>query len=333
MANLRREDRGQIILVAAFALAIIFVAMALIVNSAIFTENLASRGETSGADGALSMRANVEANVGDAVTAANRNDNGSVSELNDAVRASIRNISRQTGSQSARSGRLVDVGYNSATNGTRIYKTNSSNFTNSAGTEDYRVVSGVSRVTGGDGTRAFEIDASNISATGNSSAFEVRAQQSGATGNQNSWRARIWNASGNDSVHVRTLKNDSSTTVIEDCEVNTASSSVRIALTEGTINGEECDALGTAPTGDSFHFGAGTNVGPSDTYNIAFANAGNITGNFSMVVHPLTGSLTGLASGLGEDHAIYDVTVNYTYFTTDLRYQTEVRVAPGEPDV
>ena len=71
MANLRDDDRGQIILVAAFAIAVIFVSLALIVNSAIFTENLASRGETAGSDGALSMRAMVETNVGDSMEAIN----------------------------------------------------------------------------------------------------------------------------------------------------------------------------------------------------------------------------------------------------------------------
>jgi len=122
VAHLSGEDRGQILLVAAFALAVIFVAMALIVNSAIFTENLASRGETSGSDGALSMRADVATSVGAGVEAANRNDNGSVGELTDAVSASVRNISRQTGRQSARSGRVVDVSYQSATEGARIYQ-------------------------------------------------------------------------------------------------------------------------------------------------------------------------------------------------------------------
>jgi len=333
VANLSRDDRGQILLVAAFALAVIFVAMALIVNSAIFTENLASRGETAGSDGALSMRADVTENVGEAVEAANRNDDGSVS----AVQASIRNISRQTGHQSARSGRVVDVAYQSGKEGARIYRANDSNFTNAAGDARYQLVGNVSRVDEGNGTRAFVIEASSITAT-STSPFEIRVQNSTASGNANSWRTRIWNAGG-DTVHVQTVKNDGGTTV-EDCEVTKDSPGdvIRIDVTGGTIDGEECDALLTAPSGENFHFGAGTGVTPgtADTYDISFANATEITGNFSMVVYegPKDLELLSYASdGPKSNTALYEVTVAYTHLTADLRYETDVRVATGEPDV
>jgi hypothetical protein len=330
VANLRRGERGQIILVAAFALAVIFVAMALIVNSAIFTENLASRGETTGSNGALSMRAMVETNVGDGVAAANRNNYSSESDLTAAVRASIRTISEQTGRQSARSGRLVDISYQDERFGERIYQSDS-NFTNGDNDENYQVVGSVGRVTDGNGTRAFRIDATSISASDNDSAFTVRVQDSDiTTGNENSWRARIWRVDST-TIHVRTIKNDDGTASTEDCEIihDASLPSVRIDVTGGTIDGEECDALATAPSGENFHFGAGA----TDTYDISFENAANIEGNFSMVVHPeSTLDLAGLLSGPESDPALYDVTVRYSYLTTDLRYETDVRVAPGEPD-
>ena len=339
MAHLSGDDRGQILLVAAFALAVIFVAMALVVNSAIFTENLASRGETSGSEGALSMRADVSASVGDGIEAANRNNNSSEAALTGAVRASVANISVQTGHQSARSGRVVDVSYDSARPGVRIYRSDDSNFTNAAGDEAYRLVGDVPRVDDANGTRAFVIEASDIAATDNSSAFEISAQDSSAGGNQHSWRARIWDA-GSDTVHVRTLKNDSGTTVVEDCEVRNDSpgTAVTIDVTGGTIDGEECDALATGPSGGNFHFGAGTGVTPgtSDTYNISVANADNIEGSFSLVVYQGATALTlptDSSDGPSSSDALYDVTVRYTHYTTDLRYETDVRVAPGEPDV
>ncbi|MBX0284868.1 hypothetical protein EGH22_00885 [Halomicroarcula sp. F28] len=339
MANLSRDDRGQILLIAAFALAVIFVAMALIVNSAIFTENLATRGETAGSEGALSMRADVAENVGEAMEAANRNDHGSVDNLTTAVNASIRQISQQTGGQSARSGRVVDVTNRTYTEGTRIYRANESNFTNEAGDESYQLVGDVARVDDANGTRAFVIEASSITAGGPTSAFEIRVQDSTASGNENSWRARIWNASG-DNVSVRTLKNDSGTTVVEECRVTKDSPgpNVTIDVTGGTIDGEECDALGTAPSGESFHFGAGTGVAPgtSDTYDISFNNSDEITGTYSLVVYEepsVLDLLPDASDGPKSSPALYDVTVEYTYLTTDLRYETDVRVAPGEPDV
>ncbi|WP_262178435.1 DUF7261 family protein [Haloarcula laminariae] len=331
MADLSGGDRGQIILVAAFALAIIFVALALIVNSAIFTENLASRGETTGSGDALSMRAMVETNVGDAVRSANRHDNSSTATLTAAVNAGISNISKQTGRQGARSGRVVDVAYDSSRAGKRLYQSNGTTFANDS-SDAYPVAEDVTRVAGGNGTRAFELDATGIAASDNASAFTVRVQEHGLdSGNENSWRARIWRVDA-DTVHVRTLKNESGTRTTEDCEVthDPTVSSVHIDVTGGTIQGEECDALTTGPTGENFHFAAGA----TDNYDISFANAGNITGNFSMVVHPGAGlALPSLDTTLQSSDALYDVTVRYTYVTTDLRYETDVRVAPGETDV
>ncbi len=338
MANLSRDDRGQILLIAAFALAVIFVAMALIVNSAIFTENLATRGETAGSEGALSMRADVTENVGEAVEAANRNDDGA--DLEDAVEASVRQISQQTGRQSARSGRVVDISYASSKEGERIYQGNDSDFTNVDGDESYELVGDVARVDDANGTRAFLIETSTSDLPANNdTAFAIRAQESGLTsGNENSWRARIWSPSS-DTVHVRTLKNDSDTTVVEDCEVTKDSpgTNITIDVTGGSIDGEECDALRTAPSGENFHFGAGTGVEPgtSDTYDISFDNADEITGTYSLVVYD--GGSLDVSLDLSDDTksstALYDVTVEYTYLTTDLRYETDVRVAPGEPDV
>jgi len=339
VADLNGDERGQILLVAAFALAVIFVSMALIVNSAIFTENLASRGETAGSDRALSMRATVETNVGEGIAAANRNNNSSPTELVDATRADIRTLSRQTGRQAARSGRVVDVTYQSNRPGVRIAQTDGSALTTGGGVTDYRVVGGVSRVDGANGTRAFEIAASDITATDNASAFEVSVQRTGATGNENSWRARIYRT-GAETVHIRTLRNNSTSTLVEDCEVTRDSglSTFRIDLTGGTVDGEPCDALGTAPSGANVHFGAGTDVTPggTDTYDIEFANADQVTGNFSMVVYrrpSTTLDLSSIGTSPTSTTALYDVTVRYTHLTTDLRYETDLRVAPGEPDV
>jgi hypothetical protein len=335
VAHLNGGDRGQILLIAAFVLAVIFVALALIVNSAIFTENLASRGDTAGSDGALSMRADVATNVGDGIRAANRNDNGSVNDLTAAVRASVRNISKQTGRQSARSGRIVDVANQSYSEGRRLYQSDGSSFSNETGTNDYVVASGVSRADDGNGTRAFIIEADSISASTNSSAFEIRAQRSLATGTDDSWRARIWR-NGTDAVHVRTLRNNGSDTVVADCEVtqDPSSTDFDIDVTGGTIEGEYCGALATGPTGERFHFASGTGVGGSENYDISFANADQISGSYSLVLYNDADlSLPSTSSSLRSDIALYDVTVRYTYYTADLRYETDVRVAPGEPDV
>nr|WP_254283016.1 hypothetical protein [Halomicroarcula limicola] len=336
---MRGRERGQLLLVTALALAVVFVALALIVNSAIFSENLASRGETAGSDDALEMRGMVETNVGDAVRIANRQNYSG--DLDGAVEDAVKNTSGQTEHQEVRRGRLVNVAVQGSTEGVRIAQNDSSSFTDDSNATNYKVVGGVKRVAGGNGTRAFRIDATSID-DGSGTPFEVKVNESGATGNENSWRMQIWTtAAGGDTVHVRTLRNESGTTTQEACEVTVDSDSptYRIDVTRGTIDGEPCDALGTAPSGENFHFGSGTGVGTSDEYDVYFRNASQIEGNFSMVVHDDGGLDLPLVDGvLGggqpyETDALYDVTVRYEYSTADMRYETDIRVAPGEPDV
>jgi len=104
---------------------------------------------------------------------------------------------------------------------------------------------------------------------------------------------------------------------------------VYIDVTGGTIDGEPCPALQTGASGENFHFGSGA----GSSYNTSFVNASNIEGNFSMTVHGSGLDLSAIGTEITTDTALYDVTVEYTYATSDLRYETAVRVAPGEPDV
>ena len=64
-----RRDRAQLMLVTALALAVVLVVLVLLVNTAIYTENLATRGVDVGADDALEHRAAVVDGVGGVVVA------------------------------------------------------------------------------------------------------------------------------------------------------------------------------------------------------------------------------------------------------------------------
>lgn len=333
MADIAGRDRGQIILIAAFALAVTFVALALLVNSAIFTENLASRGETAGSDGALSMRAMVEENVGHTVEAANRHNHSD--DLQETVERGVRNVSTQAALHHSTSGALVDVTYDDEREGVRIVQEAPDSFTVDGDDTDYQVVGDVERVSGANGTRAFRINASDVNADTNASAFEVKANESGAgaTGNENSWRMRVW-LDPSDELHVRTLRNESGSTDVETCSVTVAEAPYHVDVTGGTVAGRPCDALGTGPDGENFHFGSGA----GDEYDLYFRNADQIEGTYSMVVHGEEGlldlgNIDDLTGG-GEPYhtdALYDVTVRYTYETSETRYGTDIRVAPGEP--
>lgn len=328
MANLR--DRGQIILVAAFALAVIFIALALIVNSAIFTENLASRGETSGSDGALSMRAMVEESAGSNLERVNRDGTTSYGTLESDMDASLSELSNQIGRQEARKGRLVNVsGVNhpmtpAPTEGARIYEDDPADPLASSG---YTVVTGVSRATTDgsvveNGTRAFRIQVTDITRTDSSNRFTVTA-----TDGTDSWVADIYQVSSSDTVRVETENGDGDTNT---CEVtlDDITQPFQIDITDGTIDDKPCSALRETGNGENFAFAAGA----GNTYNIIFTNPDAIDGEFSMTVNQNSFADINTPGDTQADEALYDVTVRYGYSTSDLTYVSEVRVAPGEPD-
>jgi hypothetical protein len=314
VAHLRDDGRGQLLLVAGLALALVFIGLALVVNSAIFTENLASRGETAGSDGALAARAATEANAGRAIEQANRYN---TSAPVDAFNRSLRNVSTQTESLSATSGTLSNVTYVDHRNGKRV-----SGAIDRAD-DDYTVANGAERVSGANGTRGLVFNSAGL--PGESTPLVVKVNDTTVTGDRNSWRAQIWETTGD--VHVKTLRNGTTASEnrTERCAVPSSAVN-RIEVTAGLVNGQPCDALRRNDSGANFWFGNGA----GDEYDVHFRNTNGVSGEFEMVADSdggLSIPLTTLA-----DDAIYDAEVQFVYDGPDVWYNTTVRVAPGEPD-
>ncbi|WP_436900410.1 hypothetical protein [Halovenus halobia] len=313
MANLspgddRRSDRAQLILVTAFALAAIFLGLAIIVNSAIFTENLATRSENVDSTEALEYRHSTTQAVGNVIGYANKfNSTGTdPTPVWRSVSRSIGELNDYTGIQQARSGTAVALELNSTTNGSRIFQTDGTSFESNRSNASWTLADNV------DQTRAFEINASNID-----NPFSVIVNDS-----SNTWEAEI--DSGSITV---TRPSGASETCSETIET--------VDLTDGTVNGEPCPALIDTENGEPLHFGAG--VGPD--YTVRFENADEIFGNYSLVVDNTSLSSSndnyadvgGPGDGPRVTPAMYSAIVEMHYQTPEIEYHTLVRVAPGEP--
>lgn len=343
MADLRsavgdrsRPERGQIILVAAFALAVTFIALALVVNSAIFTENLASRGELGGSDEALYFRAELASMVGETIGYANVHN---TSDLSDAIETNVANTSYVIERQAAANGAFVNVTLPGPVvrDGSRITQNESSQraFTSANGASDWSVVEDVQRESGGNGTRAFvmNVTKSSLSSDG-SSPFTIRATQWTNAGTD--WQLRVWRDGSTSDVIVVEVENGAG--AVRECRTVVEESWARIRVTEGTIDGRPCQALrraadpgDTAPT--DFRFAAGI----GSRYNVSFANGTMAAGNYSLVTTntSIAGSQTLNGSGSRASPygtpAAYSIAVDYRYDTPKMTYRTRVRVAPGEP--
>jgi hypothetical protein len=332
MANLTHRDRGQIILLAGFALAITFVALAVILNSVIFTENLASRGDTGGGTDALETRAMVENSVGADVRATNWYNYSSDSALTVGVQTAITNTSDQLALGQVTSGVITRMTFDSRTLGSRINQSDRTRMLTAAdGSPDWPVVQDVERDGGENATRAFELNLT----TGDLADVEGNAFRVTATEYKGSafWQARIWDGTG-DTVNVEVSR-----TGLPDrrCSLSVSDAAARISLTEGTIEDQPCRALRTTADGANYWFASGA----TERYNITFENGDEAVGTYSLVtrnstIDTMAGSSPFVNSQDGaQPHAtpaLYSVRVLFDYQTQAIRYNTDIRVAPGEPD-
>jgi hypothetical protein len=326
MADL--SERGQILLIAAFALAVTFVALAVVVNSAIYTENLASRGEVAGSSEGVVYQHQIVQSTGEAIGFANRYNYSSPGMLEDSLEQSLSTIGRLGGAQQARGGQLVNVSYVGETIGTRIAENASGGSTfleNSGSREDWQLAEDVDR------TRNFQIEAHKSGLeTSQSSAFSVIANESNT--NDDIWQMWIYRdgIGGDFLVEVEPADGGSA----ETCRFGTSGiDEYDIDVTDGTVNEQRCHALTrSGTTGRQMWFGTG--IPSSNSYNITFQNGNDIQGNYSLVIQGTanTSNLAPSPTNVApfETEAIYDATIDYVYLTSNIRYQTEIRVAPGE---
>lgn len=311
MADLN-DGRGQIILVAAFALGVIFIALAVVVNAAIFTENLATRGEATSDSDALHYRHEVEESAGRALDFVNAEGTGSVSDFE----SNLTNISLQGTRQKARLGRVVTVEYVSGSEnfGTRLENTSGTYIGNDS-LVNWNVSSDAQQ------TRDFVLNVSGRDSLseGSTGAFKLSVDNG-----THFWNMTVYNSTSSSKNVIVEVKNTAGD--VASC-TRPVSDSFKIDVTGGSVAGESCHAL-TVSNGDVMWYP--TDLTPD--YNISFYNAGQIKGGYRATID---GTET---DDFPEDTsestpAIYSLDVRYTYQTPSLYYETDIRVAPGEPDI
>ena len=101
----RPRSRGQLILLGGLTLAVLLVALAVILNAAIYSENLASRGDAIGADDALGFKDETETAVSGLIGKVNADSTQGECEL----RTAISKWSETTALQNVRNGAETSV--------------------------------------------------------------------------------------------------------------------------------------------------------------------------------------------------------------------------------
>ena len=172
MADLsRRGRRGQILLITAFVLAVLFVGLALVMNSVIYSENLATRADTTTSQPILHANS-METGTEDVIRYINEHNTSpsltDYSPLRTDLEEAFENISDISSRHSLRDGQVTNDSLGRQFNGTWIRQTDATrNFTDKNHAETWTAVSGAA------GARSLRIFVHNSSELNGSSAFRM----------------------------------------------------------------------------------------------------------------------------------------------------------------
>jgi hypothetical protein len=235
------NDRGQLLLLAGIFLAVLFVALALLVNTAIYTDNVATRGGDSAGE-ALEYQSSVVDSVGELIDAENANGgHGTRDEIRNAVTGGIETIDSILTENHRR--RAVD---------TNITKGNISAETTTDGTLIRRTDTGEIQewnVSNASGVRAFDIglEASSVG----SDPFNITLD---------STTLFVYEDAGNVTVAQDSMANVT-------CRAD-ATGTVRFDVTDGSLDGNRCQIEWPDINGE---VGFENNGSVNGTYNVTVA--------------------------------------------------------------
>jgi hypothetical protein len=324
----RDEDRAQLILITGLTLAVIFVTVVLLLNTVIYTENLATRGVDAGGAEAIEFRDGAVDDLAAIMDREHRTET-SVDGVTADFEASAAAYANATGDLRARDGVVADVTVVGTEPGHFIaqdevgggYRT----LTADDGTADWTVAGNATRA------RNYRLMVAPDSLSASSGdAFTIVAEDS-TGGSNTTWSISLWSASDPDEINVRVTNETASVT---ETFAPAADENHTVDVTGGTVNGEPFDALVWAE-------GVQNDDGTAD-YDIRYENGDEATGTYHLVVqsddldsgddNQYGSSPSNRSSQPYVVDAVYSAKIEVSHRTPELEYGDVIRVAPGEHD-
>jgi hypothetical protein len=314
-ADPERFDRGQLFLITGLAIGVVFVSLVLLLNAAIYTENLATRGMEADTSAAVEFRSETVAHVGGLVDAENARVYGTESAVETAVDDGIARMDKQVYNRTARHGVVTAVEpTGTATNGRYVAQNDSGWLTadgSAGGAVNWTLASGV------DETRQFGVrfNRTELVETNSPGADALRVNVSEDGDPDHFGAIYVYNstADGNVTVETKGGPGDARSTACE-LPAERLADNVTLDVTGGELDGVDCGALWPSGVG---------------THSLSFANGDATTGTYESTIRG--GSVNG-GTNVDVGEAIYSLDVRVLYDSASLQFETTVRVAPGEPD-
>jgi hypothetical protein len=319
------DDRGQLMLVGALTLAVMLVTLAVLLNAAIYTGNVATRDAGPGTAEAIEYEGAATSMARHVIRSLDGGGDGSYPSLRGNFTDAVDGWSRATSAHSAVG--LADASLEKVATerGSRIAQTADRNFTDTGGNATWTVANDT-RV------RAFRMNVTQNSLAPfpaspiTNGSFRVTLDDG-----TDEWAVYLHQGGPDlDGVSVTVVDPDGNE-VDDGCTVAPGTDDrAVIDLTGATVAGQSCPEMR--------FFG---NL--SGEYTVRYVDAENgsgteqVFGTYSVVVdRPLDNLSTGAdTTGSTEPAAtrtLYSADLRVTYRSADVYYRSEFRVAPGEPD-
>lgn len=318
-------ERAQLILVTALILGVALIALVLLVNAAIYTENLATRDPDVGDEEVLAYEATVVDGVGGVVDRENANEYDTYDDVRSNVSASVEVLNGHLERTRLENGIIASMNLSTASYAEGrliIHNDSSRNFTAEDGSTDWTLAGNVTDARDYVATVHEEqlvlTNATNASSDG---AFHVVLDgDSGAE-----WHAYVYENQSTNETAVAVKPGDVSDPADAEEVCSVASTNATIDFTAGTVDGEACPGLNW---GESI----------AEPYTLEYANGDRVNGTYEVTVNGTdtldVGDLLleGSTSSPRYVPAVYSVQLELTYRSPDLEYTATVRIARGEPD-
>ncbi|MGM0446998.1 MAG: DUF7261 family protein [Methanobacteriota archaeon] len=318
----RDEDRAQIILITGLTLAVLFVAVVLLLNTVIYTENLATRGADAGGAEAIEFRDGVTEDLSRILHREHRDQSSAAGVASD-FNESAETYAETVADLRARDGVIADVRVNGSTveDGYFIAQNETeSGFRNMTGPDstaaDWTVAGNATR------TRNFRLTVETDSLSDSASGAFIVVADGRTEGTNETWSASLSRETDGD-ITV-TVENETGTTA--ETFAPRPDGNHTVDFTGGTVNGEPFDALVWAD-------GVQTGNDEDDPYDIRYENGDESRGTYHLVVDDRDGGTdSDRSSRPYVADAVYSVDVEIGHRTPELTYGDVIRLAPGERD-
>ncbi|EMA63146.1 DUF7261 family protein [Halorubrum lipolyticum] len=295
-------DRAQLLLVAGLVMAVSLVTLVVLLNATIYSENVATRGIESADGEALEVRATAVGGTGELIDATNRAGPAGHADAAQTVRDGVADLDGEISRSYAERGGVAHVELVSVRNGSRLTAEMAAVDPNAS-----TLARDVDR------TRGFVLEVNPGSLNNETNAFHVDLDNSTGGSRQ------VYVYNGTDGNVTVAVGDDGAGPTVR-CETPPGGRDrVTVDLTGERLGDRPCPGIWPSSL-----------VAPDDPYDVALVNASGVGGEVTATARPVSGDE--VSTDLAAAPAVYEATVNLRYRTAELRFETAVRVAPGEPD-